>query len=425
MKTKLVIFGITGDLAHRKLLPALSRIIATSKFDDLSIIGVSRRHVEQYELLGEHHRQLEGTTSMFTMDLSDQNEYEKLRDYIDLKSDEQVLFYLAVPPTSSLEIIENLGKAGMNAPNCKLLLEKPFGIDLASAREMIAHVAQYFDESRIYRIDHYLAKEMTQNIVIFRASNAIFNSIWDNRFIESVEIVASEEIGIEGRTHFYEQTGALRDVLQGHMLQLLSLILLHIPEELDWDVLPAARLEALRQVQPADPSVSIRAQYEGYRQEVGNPDSQTETFVSTVLSSTDTQWQGVPLRLTTGKALDRKTTEVRVNFRRTKAMQSNSLIFHIQPNEGIEIDLITRKPGYEQEFQTQKLQFLYPEGTELPEAYEQVIVDAIRSHKSLFTTGDEVIRAWEILAPLQETWMNGQSELKLYPQGSDNQDLDL
>lgn len=425
MKTKLIIFGITGDLAHRKLLPALSRIIATGKFEDLSIIGVSRRHVEQYELLGEHHQQLHGTTSMFTMDLSDPSEYAKLREYIDLQDDEQALFYLAVPPTSSPQIIENLGKAGMNTPNCKLLLEKPFGIDLPSAKDMIAHVAQYFDESHMYRIDHYLAKEMAQNIVIFRASNAIFNSIWDNRFIESVEIIASEEIGIEGRTHFYEQTGALRDVLQGHMLQLLSLILLHVPEELNWDALPTARLEALRQVQPADPSVSVRAQYEGYREEVGNPNSQTETFVSTVLSSSDPVWQGVPLRLTTGKALDRKTTEVRVNFRRTKAIQSNSLIFHIQPNEGIEIDLITRKPGYDQEFQTQKLQFLYPEGTELPEAYEQVIVDAIRSHKSLFTTGDEVVRAWEILTPLQRAWTNGEDELKIYPSHSDAADISL
>lgn len=423
MKTKLVIFGITGDLASRKLLPALSRIIATGEFDDLSIIGVSRRHVEQYELLGEHHQQLSGTTSMFTMDLSDPHDYAELREYINLQDDEQALFYLAVPPTSTLEIVENLGKTGLNEPNCKLLLEKPFGIDLASAREMISHVANYFDESRIYRIDHYLAKEMAQNIVIFRASNAIFNSIWDNRFIESIEIIASEEIGIEGRAHFYEQTGALRDFLQGHLMQLLALILLHVPENLDWDKLPSARLEALKHIQPADPEKSVRAQYDSYRQEVGNAESNVETFVQTILSSNDPAWQDVPLQLATGKALDRKTTEVRVHFRKANASQSNSLIFHIQPNEGIEIDLITKKPGYDQRFETQKLNFMYPEGTELPDAYEQVMVDAIRSHKSLFTTGDEVVRAWEILAPLQQSWTEGDSQLKLYQPGSSISDI--
>jgi glucose-6-phosphate 1-dehydrogenase len=418
MKTKLIIFGITGDLAARKLLPAVSRIIGTGEFDELSIIGVSRRHVEQYELLGDHTQQLSGTTSMFTMDLTRQDDYEKLRGYINVQSDEQALFYLAVPPTSTPEIVENLGRAGLNTPNCKLLLEKPFGIDLVSAREMIDHVARYYNESQIYRIDHYLAKEMAQNIVIFRASNAIFNDIWDNRFIESVEIVAAEEIGIEGRAHFYEQTGALRDFLQGHMMQLLALILLHVPENLDWDKLPAARLEALNQVQPADPATSVRGQYEGYRQEVANPESRVETFISTTLRSTDPIWQSVPLQLSTGKSLNTKTTEVRVHFRRASAAQSNCLIFHIQPNEGIEIDLITKKPGYDQEFETQKLTFMYPEGTRLPDAYEQVMVDAIRSHKSLFTTGEEVIRAWEILAPLQQEWAEGNTEPKLYRQGS-------
>lgn len=418
MKTKLVIFGITGDLASRKLLPALEKIIGTGEFDDLSIIGVSRRHVEQYELLGEHHQQLSGTTSMFTMDLTSADDYHGLRDYINLQSDEQALFYLAVPPGSTLEIVENLGRAGLNTPNCKLLLEKPFGIDLPSAREMIAHVAGYFSEAQIYRIDHYLAKEMAQNIVIFRASNAIFSSIWDNRSIESIEVTASEEIGIEGRAHFYEQTGALRDFLQGHLMQLVSLILLHVPEDLDWNKLPAARLEALKHIQPADPAKTIRAQYDTYRQEVANAASQVETFVATTLFSDDPTWNGVPISLVTGKALATKSTEVRVHFRRANTKQSNCLTFRIQPDEGIEIDLVTKKPGYDQRFETQTLNFIYPEGTRLPDAYEQVMVDAIRSYKSLFTTGEEVVRAWEILEPLQQAWSSGQPALVSYGQGS-------
>lgn len=423
MKTKLVIFGITGDLGKRKLLPALSRIIGAGEGDDLSVIGVSRRHVEQYEVLGEHHEQLSGTTSMFTMDLDNLDDYAKLRDYIDLQDDEQALFYLAVPPVHSTGIIELLGQIGLNKSNCKLLLEKPFGTDLDSARDMVAHVTGHFSEEQVYRIDHYLAKEMAQNIVIFRASNAIFNSIWDNRFIESVEIIASEEIGIEGRAHFYEQTGALRDVLQGHLMQLLALILLHIPKDLDWDRLPEARLRALAHVQPADINKSVRAQYDSYRQEVGNPDSQIETFVSQVLESDDPDWVGVPLRLSAGKSLDKKTTEVRVNFRESGTAQSNTLIFYIQPSEGIEIDLKTKQPGYEQKFETQKLNFSYPEGTELPEAYEQVIVDAIRSKKSLFTTSSEFIRSWEILSPLQRAWATGEPELKEYSAGDTIEDI--
>ncbi|RYF28805.1 MAG: hypothetical protein EOO17_04060 [Chloroflexi bacterium] len=209
MKTKLVIFGITGDLSTRKLLPALSKIIGTGDFDDLSIID------------------------------------RGLKQYVDLQDDEQLIFYLSVPPESSAAIVEHLGQAGMNSDRVKILLEKPFGMDLTSAHTMIDHVGQYYDESQVYRIDHYLAKEMAHNILIFRASNAIFNTIWDNRFIEKIEVIASESIGVEGRSHFYEQTGALRDVLQGHLMQLLSLTIMDIPQEIHWDGMPEKRLQAL------------------------------------------------------------------------------------------------------------------------------------------------------------------------------------
>lgn len=418
MKTKLVIFGITGDLASRKLLPALSNIIMSHKFDDLSIIGVSRRHVEAYQVLGDHHEVLQGTTSMFTMDLSDMDEYQRLRDHIDLQDDEQALFYLSVPPESSGVIIEGLGAAGLTTPNIKLLLEKPFGTDLASAQEMITHIQTHFTEQQVYRIDHYLAKEMAQNILTFRGRNALFAHVWNNTVIERVEVIALESIDIEGRTQFYEQTGALRDVLQGHLLQLLSLVLLPIPEDLDWAKMPDCRLLALDHIQPADPTRAVRGQYNGYRQEVANATSSTETFVSVALESNDPQWQGVPLALTAGKALDRKKTEIRIHFKKTNEAQSNFLIFRIQPNEGIEIDLVTKKPGYEHEFEDQALTFMYPSGTRLPDAYEQVLVDAIESRKSLFATGGEVIRAWEIVAPLQEAWAGENSDLKFYEPGS-------
>lgn len=423
MKTKLIIFGITGDLSTRKLLPALSRIIGTGDFDDLSIIGVSRRHVEQYELLGDHHEQLNGTTAMYTMDLANPDDYRGLKSYIDLKEDEQAIFYLSVPPASSAQIVELLGQAGLNGDNVKLLLEKPFGVDLVSAQDMIEHVGRHYDESQVYRIDHYLAKEMAQNILSFRGRNALFAHVWNNTAIERIDVIALESIDIEGRAHFYEQAGALRDVLQGHLIQLLALTLLEVPEDLDWNKLPDARLKALQYIQPVDITKSLRAQYNGYRDEVQNPDSQVETFVSVALSSNDPSWQGVPLTLTTGKALERKATEVRIHFKKTNGAQSNYLIFRIQPHEGIEIDLVTKKPGYDQDFETQELTFNYPEETNLPDAYEQVIVDAIRSKKSLFAEGGEVVRSWGIVAPLQEAWLRGESPLRFYDKGDSAKSL--
>ncbi len=417
MKTTLVIFGITGDLAQRKLLPALANVIEAGQSGELSIIGVSRRAVEHYQVLGEHHHQLAGTTSLFQMDLDNLADYERLRSYIDAEADEQVLFYLSVPPDSAGGIIENLGRAGLNSPHNKLLLEKPFGVDLASAQAMIDHTGSYFREAQIYRIDHYLAKEMAQNIVTFRARNAIFSYLWSNQYIERIEILALESIDIEGRAAFYEQTGALRDIVQGHLMQLLALTLLPLPDDLNWDSLPTRRQAALDAIVPASPQRSARAQYEGYRDEVNNPGSIVETFVSVELQSTDPSWQGVPLALTTGKALDRKKTEVRVHFRKTDAAQSNYLIFHIQPNEGIAIDLVTKKPGYDRDVEHQKLSYMYPADTRLPDAYEQVLVDAINSHKSLFATSGEVLRAWEILAPLQTAWKSV-TDIALYPRGS-------
>lgn len=420
MKTKLVIFGITGDLSRRKLLPALSRIIGVHGAEDLTIIGVSRRHVEAYQVLGDNHEQLSGTTSLYTMDLASPDDYAGLRDYINLQPDEQALFYLSVPPESSAQIIENLGGAGLNGDNVKLLLEKPFGTDLASALEMISHTDQHFSESQVYRIDHYLAKEMAQNILTVRSRNALFAHVWNNTVIERIEVLALESIDVEGRAQFYEQTGALRDVLQGHLLQLLSLVLLPVPADLDWGKLPECRLHALNHLQVAQtgPDKAVRAQYDGYRDEVGNPDSSAETFVSILLESNDPTWQGVPLALTTGKALKAKKTEIRVHFRKTNEAQSNFLIFRIQPNEGIEVDLVTKKPGYDHELEMQALTFMYPEGEELPDAYEQVLIDAIESRKSLFATSSEVVRAWEIVAPLQQKWAENGDDLRFYAKGS-------
>lgn len=417
MKTKLVIFGITGDLSQRYLLPALANIMQTEQLHDLSIVGVSRRDVNLEQVLGEQHGALGSSAELFQMDLDNVNDYGRLRQYIEASTAEQVLFYLSVPPESASGIIENLGQAGLNTSQYKLLLEKPFGRDLASAQDMIDYTARYFNEEQVYRIDHYLAKEMAQNIVTFRARNAIFSYLWSSQYIERVEVIALESIGIEGRTAFYEQAGALRDVLQGHLLQLLALTLAPLPDDFSWGSLPTYRQAALDALQPASPNSAVRAQYDTYRSEVNNPSSTTETFVSLELRSNDPIWQGIPLALTTGKALDRRKTEVRVHFRRQNDNQSNYLLFRIQPDEGIAIDLVTKKPGYDQEVEHQKLSYAYPPGERLPNAYEQVLVDAMTSDKSLFATSGEVLRAWEIVAPLQEFWAT-QTAITTYASGT-------
>jgi glucose-6-phosphate 1-dehydrogenase len=425
MTTKLLIFGITGDLSTRKLLPALNKIVHAEGIEAIEIIGVSRRDVNTHELLqgslGDN--ELEKNVRIFTMDLALASEYDRLREAVDLRDDEQLLVYLSVPPQSAAQIVDFLGEAGMNTPNVKLLFEKPFGIDLQSAQEVIARTARYYQEEQIYRIDHYLAKEMAQNIVALRGGNALFNHVWNGAAIESMELVALEEITIEGRAQFYEQAGALRDVLQGHLMQLLALVLMDIPTQFDWDKLPSSRLAALEKLLPATAEKAVRAQYDGYRNEANNSGSMVETFVSLTLASTDERWKDVPFTLTTGKALNKKSTEVRINFRKFHDAQSNCLVLRIQPNEGVEIELFTKKPGYEREFETRKLAFNYPEDTLLPDAYEQVLVDAIRSRKSLFTSSDEVLASWRVLQPLQAAWEMDDSSLKSYTVGASVDDI--
>ena len=420
MKTKLVIFGITGDLSKRKLIPALRKIIAKKTVKNLEIIGISRRETDITELVGDD---LSKVTTLITMDLTDVSEYKSLKRKIAPKKDEQTLIYLSVPPTVATRIANYLGEAGINGESVRLLFEKPFGLDLESAKDMVERTSKYFTESQMYRIDHYLAKEMAQNIVAFRANNAIFRQLWGGNGIERIEIRAFETIGIVGRAQFYEQTGALRDVLQGHLMQLLALMLMDVPSRLDWSLVPDLRLQALRRIAPADPAKSLRAQYREYRQEVDLPTSQVETFVSVELESSASNWENVPLVLMTGKALDRKETEITVYFKKGSAEQSNTLRFKIQPDEGVEINLFTKKPGYERVLESQKLSYSYPEDADLPEAYEQVLVDAITDRKTIFTTSQEIIESWRILQPILTDWAFEKDDILLYEQGSSVEDI--
>jgi glucose-6-phosphate 1-dehydrogenase len=404
--TTLVIFGISGDLSRRYLLPALAEICQSSDFKaQLKILGLSRRDIDTNEVLSDKTSNLKDQMQIMQMDYEDANQYIKLQQKLDGLKTEQVMFYFAVPPEAVLSIISKLGEAKLNTAKYRLLMEKPFGNDLASAKQLISETNRCFAEEQIYRIDHYLAKEMAQNIAVFLGSNALFRDVWNNQSIEKIEIVAEESIGIEGRAQFYEQTGALRDIIQSHLLQLTALTIMEpCPDVFDFTMMRSRRLAVLRQLK-AKPESVVLGQYQGYKQEVNDPSSSVETFVSVELESSDPKWRGVPLRLITGKKLQEKITEIRVFLKKTQDAQTNLLRLHVHPREGIEIDLWVKKPGYEQELQMLPLDFSYGQYFgRLPDAYEQVIVDAVRGRANLFASSDEVLASWEILQPVLDNW---------------------
>lgn len=388
MKTLLVIFGITGDLSTRKLLPALGHIVAEDKVPELQVLGVSRREVDVRQLVIDttHNNELADRTSLLTMDVAELGDYVALKEKITEYGANQTLVYLSVPPGAAAQIVDLMGEAGLNTPDVHLLFEKPFGFDLASAKDFIARTGRYFDEKQLFRIDHYMAKEVAAELIRLRSNADSAHHHWGASTVKSITIVASETIGIEGRAQFYEQTGALRDFVQGHLMQLLSLALMTRPT-ID-ESLPAQRLRALSHIAPLDVTNAVRAQYEGYQEEAQNPGSPVETFVALELESTDPNWRGVPLRLVTGKSLDEKRSCIEVQYR-----DGSSDVF-------------------------EEAKVAASRGDEQLDAYERVLLEAIAGRKELFTSGDEVLRAWEILAPLQYAWEMDATPITTYVPGS-------
>ncbi len=411
--TILVIFGISGDLAMRYLLPAL-RAIDSAKMlpEKFKIVGITRQP----------------NSDFFQMDLGNEEEYERLNEYLKeiekgFSEPSQRLFYLSIPPEACKSVVEFIGKSSLAKNNIqkKVLLEKPFGTNLENATDLAKHIGRYFSPTEVYRVDHYMAKETAQNIIIFREGNSLFKKTWNKDFIESIEIVASEEIGVEGRASFYEQTGALRDIVQSHLLQLAALTLMELPENME--EVPALREKALSQLNIVcdikENNCVKRAQYEGYREEVNNTDSRVETFVSINLQSNDPKWKGVPITLSTGKALHRRFTEIKIRYRKDKQRESNELILRLQPDAGIEFSIWTKVPGYEHKLNSHHLSFKFKDHYNiLPDAYEQVLFNAINSDHRLFTSGGEVIETWRILDEIQKTWEKSDENIPVYKKGS-------
>jgi glucose-6-phosphate 1-dehydrogenase len=418
--TILIIIGITGDLSKRMLLPAISELAKANELPkDFYLIGTSRQVDVKKE---DYIKNVAG--EILQINIAEESEYQilanrlkEIEETFDRKA--QRVFYLSIPPQVSRPVIEFLGKSGLaKVKNTKILLEKPFGTDIESAKELIDEIDRYFTPEQIYRIDHYLAKEMAQNLIVFRLGNSLFKHTWNRKFIEKIEIIASEKIGIEGRANFYEQTGALKDVVQSHLIQLAALTLMDLPETFDIKNIPQKRLAVLKSLQVVM-GKAIHGQYEGYRQETENPNSIVETFAQITLASTSAKWKGVPIILTTGKNLDTKKTEIKVTYRQEDVRESNQLTLRLQPNEGIELSLWAKRPGYSKQIEQHKLHFSYRDHYEnMPEAYERVLIDAINSDHNLFTSGPEVLEAWRIIEPIQKRWELDSDGLVFYNKGS-------
>ncbi|HEY2004039.1 MAG TPA: glucose-6-phosphate dehydrogenase [Candidatus Saccharimonadia bacterium] len=437
----LVIFGITGDLSRRYLLPALSDLAAQNLLpEQFEIIGTTRRRVTAADVLGqvssEAAAQLAGRLRIVQMDPTLEADYRALKSTLDRIEDERGvclnrLFYLSIPPGTYGPVVDLLGTSGLNTgcqhgeADSRVMIEKPFGYDLESARELIARIKHSFKESQIYRIDHYLAKETAQNILVFRFTNPIFEAVWDSGSIQDITITASETIGVEGRAAFYESTGALRDFVQNHLLQLLAITTMEKPRVLDSDHIHREKLKLLRSIRKIKPNkvaeVSARGQYRGYAEEVGNPDSTTETFARLKLRIGNERWNEVNLTLQTGKRLNKRSTEIVITFAAQQGSTPNTLRFRIQPDEGIDIDLQAKKPGLDNKTEQVEMAFTYAESFGLktqPNAYERVLMDGIRGDQTLFATSDEVIASWEIVEAVVREWSKNGDGLTIYDPGT-------
>ncbi|MEO8691240.1 MAG: hypothetical protein ABI397_00480 [Candidatus Saccharimonas sp.] len=409
MKTIIVLFGITGDLSQRKLVPALESIHLHIPHP-FELIGISRRDVSPDDVVGKDSN-IRDATSIVTMDLADQEDYKRLWQERVEGQDARVLVYLAVPPHNMELIVTNLSRAGFGAPNVQVLIEKPFGFDEQSSQKLFGMVESFFDEERLYFVDHYLGKRVARAIVDFRRKTSILAQMWNKSSIERIDVIAAESLSVEGRTAFYEQTGALRDFLQGHLMQLLSMI---VGSTFDADVpLALAKSRALGYLSAA-PTDSVRGQYNGYRAEASNPDSQAETFAELTLFSSDPAWQGIPMRIVTGKNLESKQTSVTVYFRQTEQHSAGKLSFDIQPEIGVtaEFDSHDGLGG-----QLVDAADCYTIDDKAWNGYEAILVDALDENRTFFATEAEIIASWRAIDGVLKAWATGVPKLVEYQPG--------
>ncbi len=455
--TILIIFGGAGDLAWRKLIPAVYNLYVDRLLpSDFDVITVDKKRIDDESEYCRHLRdgidknsrrgkadeklwaELSEHVSYISADFESLGCYKKLAGKISQserlwKKEASHIFYLAVPPFLIETIVANLGKSGLakERSRARIVVEKPFGHDLESAHELNSTLLEVFEESQVYRIDHYLGKETVQNILAFRFANAIFEPVWNRRYIEHVQITVAETIGVEHRGAYYEHAGALRDMIQNHLLQILSLVAMEPMVSFEADEIRNKKLDVLRAIRPITedevPVLAVRGQYtdgwmEGrrvisYRKEpYVSPASNTETFAAVKLFVDNWRWQDVPFYLSTGKRLPQRVSDVSIQFRpvphqsfpaaATLAWQPNRLIIRIQPEEGILLGFQAKHPGPTLHLSTVDMLFSYCERFKStpPEAYETLILDVIRGDATLFMRADQAEVAWSVIMPVLNFW---------------------
>ncbi len=462
MKKSIVIFGASGDLTSRKLIPALYMNFRKRRLPaDTQIIGFSRRPFSDDAFRDKMKQGLlafvpgefvqEEWETFARLLFYHPGDVEKLNDYLALAGkinstdggDADALFYLAIAPKFYSIVVRKLDEARLLTPMGnngyrRIVVEKPFGSDLQTAESLNDELLKVVSEDQIYRIDHYLGKETVQNILVLRFGNAIFEPLWNRNYIDHVQITVAETVGVGHRAEFYDQTGLLRDMFQNHVLQLLALVAMEPPVAVDANALRDEKVKVLRSIREIPEELSsrftVRGQYRGYRAEPGvNPHSETETFAAVQLLLDNWRWQGVPFYLRSGKLLKEKLSEIVIRFRRpphqmfdvlsgATELSTNHLSITIQPDEGIHLRFMTKVPDGGMSMRPAELDFHFGETfgeSPIPESYERLLLDALTGDASLFARKDEIGLAWKFIDGIRRGWIGDNAPaLQPYEQGS-------
>jgi glucose-6-phosphate 1-dehydrogenase len=458
----LVIFGASGDLTSKKLIPALYSLAYRGLLPEkFGIVGAARTdesddafRERMREAVKEHARDpfkedvwnaLANGMRYVTLDFADERGEDELRDKMNgLDSEFGTLgnrvYYFAVPPSAIGTLIEEIARRRVAEGWLRLIIEKPFGHDLASAKELTAEIQQHFTEDEVFRIDHYLGKETVQNMLALRFANGIFEPIWNRQFIDHVQITVAESIGIEGRAGYYERAGAIRDIFQNHLLQLVAITAMEPPIDFTADSVRNEKVKVLKAIHTPGPRHVVRGQYgrgfvegvevPGYREEDGvAPSSMTDTFVAAKLYVDNWRWADTPFYVRMGKRLARRETTIAIQFKRaphppfedgaSETLRPNVLLIHVQPNEGVSLAIGAKVPGQGMAIRTVHMDFLYGgtfrEG--LPDAYERLILDAMLGDATLFTRSDEIEEQWSLVDAIIAFWQRDRPSFPNYPAG--------
>ena len=450
----LTIFGATGDLARRKIFPSLyRRYLAHQMPEAARIVGAARTPMDE----AGFHRFLRDALEEFVpadkraeadvagflahvtyipVDATGEEGWEALKAA--MRDDVVRAFYFSVAPSLFGPLAEGLHRHGIATPDCRVVVEKPFGKNLATAKALNAVLAEHFTESQIYRIDHYLGKETVQNLMAVRFANILFEPVWKSQYVDHVQITVAETVGVAGRAGYYDTSGAMRDMVQNHLMQLLCLIAMEPPYHFDPDAVRDEKLKVIRALEPLPAQNLVRGQYRAgngmasYLQDIQAPDSRTETFVALKAEVQNWRWAGTPFYLRTGKRLRSRGSEIAVTFKEpphsifdeAEGWRPNVLVIRLQPNEGMDLEVMIKEPGpggmrlKRVPLDMSFAEALGEDGTDMPDAYERLIMDVIRGNQTLFMRGDEVEAAWAWVDPIIHGWEERETRPEPYDPGS-------